>query len=407
MVSACYKNIFIIFILIASAGMLNAATYEDGRIKLVLDEAAGRFSLYYMTDVDKKIFEPLFWDRDKKTSFIGVMLNKTEYRMGETMRFRVYLRGTDFRPALVFESPSVQITAEFSFIRTASSGVSNGIRIDMKMENWGEKTIDIGMRLVIDTNLGESSKPDFHTNLRPIESELMIDQTDRDQWWLSRNSKYGLMGSVFVDGTDPPSAIHFANWKRIYSANFKPEYVPTRNFNEMPFSIRDSAVCYYLDSRPLEKWESRKWTVLLAAEDKYGFDVKKAEPVIRERIIEERVVTGGVRGEDRFITPQAKDAVKTPEEKAKEEKIKDEILKEAAKETLKEKTKTDSILLPIGPVRVDIMTLRELIYKVDEYIYFGTAISEEELRGMEMTLIRLESRYGGLLSPYFRPRYER
>lgn len=385
-----YLKIFIAIIFYICVNSLYAASYEDGRIRLVLDEAAGRFSIYYMTDVDKKTFEPLFWDRDKKTSFIGVMLNKAEYRMGETLRFRVYLRGTDFRPALVFESPLVRIIVEFSFIRTASSGVSNGVRVDMKMENWGEKSIDIGMRLVVDTFLGEGAKPDFRTNLRAIESELMIDQSERDQWWLSRNNKYGLMGSLFVDGTDPPSSIHFVNWKRLYSATFKPEYVPTRNFNEMPFSIRDSAVCYYLDPAPLEKWESRTWTVLLAAEDKYGFDVKIAEPVIKERIIEERVI---VQNPDGKIPPLAK----PPEPYTPAEPL-------AAETT---KTKTGVIMLPIGPIRVDLMTLRELIYKVDEYIYFGTAISEEELRGMEMTLIRLQSRYGGMLSPYFRQRYER
>ncbi|MDR2467456.1 MAG: hypothetical protein LBD22_00665 [Spirochaetaceae bacterium] len=383
-----HKTFLILAALFILVRNVSAAEYEDGRIKLLIDDNNGRFSIYYMTNVDKKIYEPLFWDRDKKTSFLGLYLNGSEYRLGESGRFRMYHRGTATKPSLVFEAPLLQVIVEFSFIRTASSGVSNGIRIDIKLENWGEKTVEAGARLLVDSYLGEANHPNFRTDLRPIESELVIDQSSRDQWWLSRNNKYGLMGSVFVEGIDPPSYIHFANWKRLYSTSFKPEYVPTRNFNEMPFSIRDSAVCYYLDAAPLEKWQSRTFTVLLAADDKFGFDIKKVRPLIVERIIEEKPVRDDDRRES---APPGGGGMQQQQQQMG-----------GGGSAVRRGT----ILLPIGPIRVDLMTLRELIYKVDEYIYFGTAISEEELRGMEMTITRLKSRYGGILYPY-RQLYER
>ncbi|MDR2480758.1 MAG: hypothetical protein LBD07_00490 [Spirochaetaceae bacterium] len=392
-IKTCISVLFLFLI----THFLPAAEYEDGRIKLVIDENNGRFSLYYMTDVDKKTFEPLFWDRDKKTSFLAVCVNGSEYKLGESSRFKTYVRGTDTKPALVFESPFLAVTEQFSFIRTSSSGVSNGVRVDIKIENWGEKTAETGVRLLIDTFLGETNTPSFRTDLRPVESELIIDQSSRDQWWLSRNEKYGIMGSVFVEGIDPPSYIHFANWKRLYNAAFKTEYVYTRNFSDLPFSIRDSAVCYYLDIRPLERWQSCGFTALFAADDKYGFDIKRTNNafIARPSDFTDKTIPADILPD----MPPNKSEMPQPYRSAQPQLETQPEAKVSARQIPASGNK-DSILLPIGAIRVDLMTLREIIYKVDEYIYFGTAISEEELRGMEMAITRLKSRYGGIINPY-------
>jgi hypothetical protein len=412
---------FCILLFINICGLF-AVEFQDGRIKYIIDETNGRLTLYYMNDVDAKKFEPLFWDRDKKTSFLAVSVNGSEYRMGESPQFKMYLRGTQAKPVLAFESPFLSVTEEFSFIRTASSGISNGIRIDIKVENWGEKKQDVGARYLIDTFLSEKNDPNFRTNARPIGVETIVDRTTQDQWWLSANNKYGLMGSIFVEGTDMPDSIHFANWKRLSSAKFKMEYIPGRNFNSLPFSIRDSAVCYYLDIRPLERWQSRQWTILLAAEDQYGFDVKKnIGSVVYETIIntpEARIeivdTPSGERAPASTGSPVLPGQT-VPKSAAPSAPVANVVPQlsstayaqsgpgaapPAAGEAVRTQVPRGSILLPIGPIRVDLMTLRELIYKVDEHIYFGTPITEEELRGMEMTIGKLRSKYGGIFSPY-------
>jgi hypothetical protein len=356
-----------------------------------------------MNDVDKEKFEPLFWDRDKNTSFLSVVVNGSEYKLGDGGRFKVYLRGTAEKPVLAFESSFLSVTEEFSFIRTASSGVTNGIRIDIKLENWGDQAVDVGSRLLVDTFLGEKTNPNFRTDLRPIEVETIIDHTTQDQWWISRNDKYGIMGSIFVEGIDPPDFLFYANWKRLYGANFKPEYVQGRNFNDMPFSVRDSAVAYYLEVKPLERWQTRKFTVLLAAEDQYGFNVKKDKySVLNETII------------NNYEFEKEKPA---PEVVRKSEPTGDFVIDVYPKNSntaplvtnsntsiignsTSPRTPKGSLLLPIGPIKVDLMVLRELMYKVDEHILYGTPISEEELRGMEMSITRIKSRYGGIFSPY-------
>ncbi|MDR2842015.1 MAG: hypothetical protein LBV52_02315, partial [Spirochaetaceae bacterium] len=52
------------------------------------------------------------------------------------------------------------------------------------------------------------------------------------------------------------------------------------------------------------------------------------------------------------------------------------------------------VSVPAGTVRIDIQTLREMIYKVDEHIYSGNPISEEELKAMEALITKLKLHYG-------------
>ncbi|MDR0539276.1 MAG: hypothetical protein LBG74_02060 [Spirochaetaceae bacterium] len=358
-----------------------AEEFTDGRIKLVLDDRLGKFSLYYMTDVEKKVYEPLFWDKDKRTSYLSLFIDGRVYVLGESASFKTTIRGSETKPALVFESKDVSITEEFSFIRTASSGVTNGIRIDYKIENWSARAENAGLSLLLDTFLGEKATPHFRTDLRPIENETTIDRTTSDQWWVSRNSRYGLMGSIFVTGLESPDFVFFGNWKRMNETRWKPEYVQGRNFNSLPFSVKDSAVAYYMDVGRVERWQKRQMTVLLAAEDIYGFEYNKTTPsplVVQKEIREAPIIIvpetppaplppGGQRLQNQNIALGTGGRIAGP---------------------------PGNILLPIGPIRVDIQTLNELIAKVDEYIYFNRHVTEEELRGMESVLQKIKLRHG-------------
>ena len=362
--------------------------YTDGRIKLVLDSRYGKYIIYYMTDVEKKVYEPLFWDKDTRTSYLSVFVDGKIYVLGESASFKTSLRGLEAKPKFVFESKDISVTAEFSFIRTASSGVSNGVRIDYTVENWGDKPQNVGLSSLIDTFLGEKNAPAFRTDLRPIETELVIDRTTSDQWWLSRSNKYGLMGSIFINGLESPDFLYFGNWKRLNDSRWKPEYIAGRNFNSLPFSVKDSAVCYFMDVGRLERWQKRQMTVLLAAEDIYGFDYNKMNQsfVQADRLAKEDYV---------YASPPAYPIVQAAPPAAGAVNQSGPVVVAQNSDVQPRKTSRD-VVLPMGPIRIDIQTLRELVAKVDEYIYLETPVSEEELRAMEGVLQRIKLRYGSM-----------
>ncbi|MDR1147966.1 MAG: hypothetical protein LBK66_04980 [Spirochaetaceae bacterium] len=400
------KKLYIVFTLIFLFGKTfsntYAAEYIDGRIKLVIDEKIGRFSLFYMTDVGSKVYEPLFWEKDKRTSFLSAYVNSKEYKMGSNSEFKMVIRGERNKPALVFESRFLSITESFSFIRTASSGVSNGVRIDITVESWALDATNVGVRLLIDTFLGEKNKPPFRTDLRTISAETIIDKTSPEEYWVTRNDEYGLMGSIFVEGTPAPDFLQFANWRRMNAARYKVDYVSGRSFNYMPFSVKDPAVCYFLDVKPMERWEQRVMTVLLAAEDNYGFGGGKFEidekeypqPII---VVEEGIAVLPAANAPKVNMTNASTSSAIHAESSPSVESKPPVSVPAP---APQQEKRKKALFSAGAIRIDIMTLRELVYKVDEYINTRTTPTEEELKGMEATLARLKARYGSVFRSF-------
>jgi hypothetical protein len=373
---------------------LEAADFVDGNIKLTLNDRTGRFALFYMNDAEKGKYQSLLWNRDANTSYLAVQLGTHVYKLGETNYFRTAIRGSQSNPTLVFESPRLSVVMDFSFIQTPNATATNGIRIDIRMQNWGESDINAGMKLVLDTYFGEKKTPQFKTDLRFIDSETIINRTVSDEWWLSKDKNGSLMGSVFVDGTYYPDTLHFANWKRLSDARWKTSYAPGRNFNALPFSIKDTAVAYYLETTTLARWDQRTMTVMLATEDHAGF----AAPTIP--IANAYGPDPGTAPADP-LAPMPVGITAVPGAAA--QNVPNIIIQNAPAPAAPEPAapQKPSAILPIGSLRVDLLTLRELIYKIDEYVYFGTGLTEEELRGMEMLIARLRSRYGSVFGGYY------
>jgi hypothetical protein len=338
------RRFLILPILVLLAGPAFPAEFTDGRVKLVLHEATGRFSLYYLGDGSNARFEPFFVDQDPRTSSLSVMADGKVYRMGESSVFNI--RTVKDRPALIFESPFLRVTEEFSFIKTAGSSRTGGVTLSVKVENKNSRQSSVGVRLLVDTMLGEESgNAPFLTDQRSVSSETIIGTADKDRFWISRNDRLSLMGSLYGTGSDP-SLVHFANWKRFNDTPWKLDYREGRNFTYLPYSIRDSAVSYYFDPRPAGPGETLSFAVSLAAWDPGGF--ARSSPV-----------------EDlsRFL----QGIVNMPEPEAD---------------------------ISSSSLQADMKLIRELIEKMEKAEEEPASLGDEEFASIEMMIDRLKARYG-------------
>ncbi|MDR2403172.1 MAG: hypothetical protein LBD78_04005 [Spirochaetaceae bacterium] len=326
-------------------GIVHGAEYTEGAMRLVLQEGTGRFSLYYRSNAPGASYEPLFMDQDPRTSFLAILLNNRVYRMGEASAFRIRLGGSSARPSFIFESPFLMVTQEYSFIKTPGSAVSNGIRLDIRAVNLGKDSVQVGFRLLLDTNLGEGGGgPPFATEQRSLAAETVIESRSSEQRWISRNNRIGLMGSLVLGDEKRPDLVHFANWKRLNEVSWKLTHVPERNFNYLPYSIGDSAVCYYFDPLPLAGGASRTVSILLSAEDSRGFGAAlPVEPVFVPPVTPQSTPSGSTR----------------------------------------------------DPVRDrDMAILQDMISRLDAYMDGRLFLSDEELATMELIIAGIKSRYG-------------
>ncbi|MDR2662405.1 MAG: hypothetical protein LBC31_05350 [Treponema sp.] len=320
-----------------------AAEYIDGRIRLVINENTGRFSLYFMTDIAREQYLPFFMDQDPRTSFLALLANNRNYRLGESASFKTTLGGTPLNPALVFESSFLTVTEDFSFIRTGSSSLTNGIRITITITNKGEQPLEAGLRFLLDTTLGEGSSTHFLTDRRQITGETLIEAGAGDLYWVSKNSRLALMGSIGGQNITSPDLVHFANWKRLNDVPWKAPFAAGRNFNLLPYSIEDSAVCYYYEPSVINRGESRFISIVLASEDENGFALSSNVPDELSSLIRES------------------------------SKIEGDVSQS---------------------MRTDLIVLRDLVAKLDSYISSGALIPDDELSALGLLISKIKEKYG-------------
>jgi hypothetical protein len=250
---------------------LPAAEFDNGDIRLTINEKTGNFSLYYLSIPEKMRYEPLFYSREQKSSFLEINIDGVVYRLGKSKRFSTRFDEQNGNPAVVYESPSLIVRKVFTPIRTANSQAVNGLNITVTVQNTGNQAVSAGLRFLIDTHLGETRKGiPFETNNQYVLRERLIEGTSGEMYWISRGPNFSLMGSIinpYDRNSKVPDFVHMASWKRLNKANWNLKYKEGRSFNYFPYFFSDSAVCYYYEPAMLEAGESFTYTVILSTED--------------------------------------------------------------------------------------------------------------------------------------------
>ncbi|MDR3174268.1 MAG: hypothetical protein LBU19_08470 [Treponema sp.] len=358
----------LVFLILFFHASLFGAEYTDGRIRLVLHPQIGRFSLYYLVDPSRQNYEAMFMDQDPRTSVLTLSYNGKAYRLGESPEFTVREGGTPQAPALIFESSFVTVTEEFNFIATGSSGTANGVWISFVIENKSRRRIQAGLRVLLDTKLGETGSTHFSTDIRSIEEEMILDASTQDKFWISGPPReFSLMGSVSASVNRIPERIHIANWKRLNDVPWTLEFAQGRKFNNPPYSIRDSALAYYYEPVRIDREGNISFSLLLASWDPQGFSSLHSLRVPRN--------PGQVFETEEVEEIQAIQAI--------------QAIQEIQEET--------PIFPDVNPAiaRSDYNALLNIIEQINAYLDSGVPISDDDIASIEQDLNRIRSRYIG------------
>jgi hypothetical protein len=266
--------IYLLLCLCITAGAFS----EDvtlGRMKLTLHEGIGRFSPYYLTEIRAEEYLPLFVAEDPRTSYISVSLDNRVYRLGDSGTFSLDTDISSDRAVFKWESSELRIRQEFRFITSSDSSLADGIKMDITLTNISEKAVSAGIRLLIDTYLGEDSNLHFITpETSGVSGEKTVIPSAEQTYWVSkenRQAKTGLRWEIYGSGVTPPDKVIFANWKRLTETPWEYETNTGRNFNLLPYSINDSAAAVYYNPSRLESGGSRSITAVFGNASGEGF----------------------------------------------------------------------------------------------------------------------------------------
>jgi len=340
------KRLAAIVLCVSISVALHSLEIREGRLKLTIHENNGRFSLYYLSDIQKDRYESLFVDQDPRTSFVALLLDDRTHRLGESTTFRSRVERTDKGVKVFFESSILHVVQEFIFLRTGGATLVDAVRMDLSMNNKSDRDLSVGARITIDTNLGEKTTDHFKTDARTIQSEaILIPARDTDVRWITENEKFGFMGTIREVGIKPPDSIHFANWKRLNDAPWKANVSVGRNFNLLPYSIGDSALSYYFDAMPIPRGADRTVSIMLGVYNPSGFGITKSEKNEGlSQLLQTSVATAGS---------------------------------------------------PELALRTDLISVRDLLSRVEIALKDSGSISDEELAALETITLRLKERNPG------------
>jgi hypothetical protein len=232
-------------------------------MRLVLNEKKGTFSLYYVNH-ETSLLLP-------ERSFIAVMLDDQVYKLGSGAPFnKPRLGGTQSQPALVFESESFLVTVAFSFIRTVSASLNNGVTITVSLKNKGAAPVQAALKVVLNTR--KKGKQVFSTDQGSISMETVFDKNSGERWWIAEDAELSIMGNIA--GSVRPDTIQIAATTTLSGGRWKPEI----GAKSLPNA---SSVSYYFDALTISPDQSLVFPIILAVADESGF----AAPLFFEQTI--------------------------------------------------------------------------------------------------------------------------
>jgi hypothetical protein len=246
---------------------LHGMEIKEGKIKLVLHDRIGRFSLYYLNDPAGNSYIPLFLDQDPRTSLLTVFYKGRTFRMGDSSGFVFSMEKiSETGGAFFWKSSEFEVSQSFNLIKSLESVEIDGIRVIIHIKNTGETEASVGAKFLIDTYLGEDSRTHFSTPGRNrYQTETSLRPSPRENYFVSaagENDGVGFQAALTGNGVTPVDEVIFANWKRLNETYWRYTVNSSRNFNMLPYSINDSAACLFYPEEPLGSGETREITMV-------------------------------------------------------------------------------------------------------------------------------------------------
>jgi hypothetical protein len=264
-------------VLLLSSASFHAFSLDltEGRLRLVLHEASGRFSLDYRPNLEVERYIPLLDSTDPRTSDLRIRDRNDVYRLGNAPQFDLTVERDTGRAAFLWESGSLRIRQSFSFVTSSGARLANGVLVELTIENLSEVAREIEARYLFDTYLAEAEEAHFVTEAgERIRSETQVEPSASLTWWATPSPDHesvGFQQIIAGEGLTRPERVVFANWKRLSETAYDYTVSTERTFSLLPYSIDDSAAAVYYPAETLDPGASRTITTLVGNLDPEGY----------------------------------------------------------------------------------------------------------------------------------------
>ena len=239
---------FILFILLFYIGMAiaSAATLEkeEGGFKIQVSDDGGAFNLSYISEKTNSPIDFFVSHNDYASTYFSVLLDDTVYQLRRGSVSSISLVEKDQGVGLVFKvRDKLNAGVNFTFVPEVSRTGQGAIKVEVELENISSKSLNVALKGVFDTILGENAGVHFATAPYPyVSTEESFTNMSQLQWVRSSNGDESVQFLFDGNGITSPKMVAVANKDVLIGERWIPIIKSGRTFNSV-FSYNNSALC--------------------------------------------------------------------------------------------------------------------------------------------------------------------
>jgi hypothetical protein len=304
------SRVFLLSVLLVCAApiLLFPSTLSNEHLVATVDEGTGRLTLAIRNGPEQGIGVEnrhlLFYDQPP-SSYTLIYVDDNLFMFGSdegSFIKRPVIIGNYIET--VWGNSFIRVTQVVQFVQRETTGVEDGIMLSYEVQNRTSRNMEVGLRILHDTFLGEKSSSHFVlSDGTLLEHEAAYDSVALPAAWISRaeasssevsqgeaseiedGEGYCLRGVLEGRLLTTPSRIVFANYRSLYQQPVQYKIMDNKRFHNLPYSRNDSAVALYYGPELLEPAEEVQFSTILGLCGEGDYVLGGQEVVYEEKTV--------------------------------------------------------------------------------------------------------------------------
>ncbi|MGM0502486.1 MAG: NEW3 domain-containing protein, partial [Bacillota bacterium] len=169
----------------------------------------------------------------------------------------------DNRIVTKYKYGKVVVSQILTFVKSTTTGLPDTAQIRYRVSNQGEEPKEVGVRVMIDTMLGENDGAPFRIKNQAITYDKLYTDSKIPSFWQAfdtlNNPKVTAQGTIKGPGLTEPSAVYFSDWGSLADGVWDFDFNPEQEFLRKGEYELDSAMALFWDPQKLEPEETRDY----------------------------------------------------------------------------------------------------------------------------------------------------
>lgn len=242
--------------------LTNNVTVNFGDIRMNAKSGTGTFNIFMrkQNGVYKSIFSTV--NEYASTYFVLLVGNKI-YKLDSSCD--VYVKKTVTGMVISYKIENVaSVQINFDCIKSNSKSDYDIVRITSEIKNLSNKSKEMALKLVMDTDLGEKTDVHFYTaNIPSVNSECIYRTMSNEKWIVSKNQDVSMQLLLYGYDVTPISSVAIANYQTVDSVDWEPSVNIYKSF-DLLMSYNNSGVAINWNKKLYDKNGEDKFVFYIA-----------------------------------------------------------------------------------------------------------------------------------------------